>query len=796
MTTSKKPKKSSARKISKTPTRNIIFGVVGDHPFSHEVNRVINHQLHYAHIYQTALIELELERRQRERDHLKTLDPELFETALQIDRFSEEIDVEYKKLHSVQRRNCTRNPNAEALRADVTERIRILKDQRRPLYDKQRERQEEIVKTHFVEGDRIQKRIQEAAEAEMIATLGHKPGPNSKAKRELIAIYDERIRQCPDLQREWLDRYEIRRDIEQKRKVIVDRMHTGELFAEAIAKNEAEAQKYGYDAPDRTLYTGSYQGADDAFEAAKKTAGLNKPHFDGEGRIGIQVVKGPHPSGNGKADRTWADLCAGKIPGVRVTDRCYLGGEMVRSHQRTSDERCLVNGGRVNPHARERQSGEVIRSKHLVRTKTRRKVLTFSIRLAEARIKDGVELIHKDRWIDVPVIIHRDIPLNAAIKRIWITVKKINNQISYNLMITFEHESFGVSRLKAKEAATIAVVLGWKTQKDGRVRIATTYDGHEIKEFQLHQSTGCDNKRGARYYRQWDNSINGLLKVADRCFDATKSRLEEWLEAHPVDNLTDPFDRDLSLPTLSHWKSHRRLHRLTFAMLRRYAVGVDIESFWRAWKTECGVPFKGSPKAAASPKDLFSWEDEGHLGTMLSWFEAHGIADEMARMALYLEWWRRKDAHLTTWARLEQKRMKLSIREVYRCEALRLAQRYSTIALLKWDKAKAAKKPTLDKDTRTQQEVEAASIRQFAGPSGFALALKDAAGEAFQMFDAQDIPSTCCHCGRAPVPTNDDDIGYDRQCASCKITYRRDENRVINLWRIATLQRTNDKAAE
>lgn len=761
----KKAQKSTARKVSKNPTRNLLFGVVGDHPFSREVGKLIDHQLHYANIYQTALVELELERRQRERDHMKTLDPALFEITEKIDRFNEEINLEYTKLHSIPRRNCTRNPNAEAFRVDTTERIKTLKDQRRPLYDKQRERQEEVTKRHFLEGDRTEKEIKDEVEAENVEALGCKPGPNSEARRQMNAAYNQRIRQCPDLKKEWLDRYEIRQDIERKRKIIVEKMHNGELFAEAITKNEAEAEKHGYEPPDRTLYSGNYLGVDEAFKAAKKTAGIHPQHFDGEGKIGIQVPK------KNKADRTWSDLCAGMVPNVRVTKRVYLGNDMTRTQQR--------------------RPGEDIKSKYITGTKTRRETLTFSLKVAETRTKNGVTLIHKDRWIDIPVVVHRPIPPDAAVKWIWLLVKKVNNRVTYSLMVSLEHKSFGDSRLEAKHESTLAVVLGWKTRKDGSVRIATTYDGNTIGEVLLHASTGPENRRGIRLYRQWDENIKGLFKVADTCFDVTKGRFEDWLESHPVDNLTDPFDRDLSLSTINHWKSHRKLHRLTFAMLRRYNTNIDVESLWKAWKVECGVPFAGSP-GVANPQDLFLWKNENHLDTMLNWFEAHGVSNEMARMSLYLEWWRRKDNHLVTWGRLEQKRMKLSIREVYRCKALELAKQYSTIVLLNWDKAKAAKKPTLENDTRTQQEVEAAAIRQFAGPSGFALALKGASGDAFQTIDVKYISSSCCHCGGEPLPVTQDD-GY-RQCTSCKKTYRKNENYAVNLWNAATQNIT--KAAE
>ena len=149
-------------------------------------------------------------------------------------------------------------------------------------------------------------------------------------------------------------------------------------------------------------------------------------------------------------------------------------------------------------------------------------------------------------------------------------------------------------------------------------------------------------------------------------------------------------------------------------------------------------------------------------------------------MALYLEWWRRKDAHLTNMARGTDQRLLRYRREIYRVAARRWADVYKTVVIEKWDKRKTAETPEPENDTRTPQEEIANSVRQLCGVSVLVGAVKQAFG-TFDMVQVSPVKISTTHygCGGEGVATL---VHRMVRCAKCKRAYDQDVNAARTLW--------------
>lgn len=766
----KKKSESTARKTSDLPTRNRTLGVVGKRPFNVDQHRMITQQVRYAHEYKTALIEVEQSRLAAKRAYERTLDDEIVKIDDQLEVLDEQITELYDSLDGVARRSTPQHPDADEKRAKVKAAVEALKEERKPLYEARKARLGVVRATYFKESFDVYKEVVAAEKKRITEANGGKlPGPYSRARRAISGRVAELMQARTDVTPEWRAYFAIQEEHRLKRCEVVEKMHTGELFAESAAAEAKRAAKLGYTNPDGYLYSGGYSAVDSEVEATFKTTyNPEVPHFDGTGRVGIQFAK----KKGGKVV-TWGDALRGTSQ-IKITTR--LQRDTARNPQ--PDESILT-------HRRPSLTGG-----------QRREPLMISLKIA-GRVKDA-------RWIDVPVLLHRDIPLDAVIKWAYLIVKREGGGLKYDLMFTLEHESFTAT---PKGEGTVAAILGWKVMadEDQAVRVCTLYDGNGFEEVLLGRVAAEKDRAEAKNshtYRQWDNFINkGLLAIADQCFYATVTRFSWWRKTHKLGVLRNYRGEVIDLKQARKWKAHKKLSWVAQAMLARYCTDLDVESFWAAWKADCGVVKpkggKWSQKRRAS-RDLFNWKqglnEEGdfdpkalddHMKLMLDWFQEHGVEDERAQMALYLEWWRRKDSHLVTWARREQVRMKRSIREVFRVKAADLATRYGRVVLLDWDKSKTAESPALEDDTRTQQEVKAAAVRQAVGPSGFANALQEAFGERrYQKVGAEAVPLTC-QCGRKPRAAQEDtDLGATRQCSCGKVIVDKDKNRAVTLWNI------------
>jgi hypothetical protein len=313
---------------------------------------------------------------------------------------------------------------------------------------------------------------------------------------------------------------------------------------------------------------------------------------------------------------------------------------------------------------------------------------------AVVRLCLGKKAYGEDRFLDLNFVYHRPMPEDADIKWVYLVVRKVGVRKVYEVQFTIESEQFDNVPVGK---GTIAINLGWRVTDDGIV-VATTWDGKKSEEIILNNSM-----------REKDRHFRHLLSVSDDLFNEAIDNLCAWKKKHEI----GLDEENYKLSSAHQWRAHSKLARVAFAMCEN--VKIDIDELWVKWRKE---------RLDRKRLDLFASQKE-----LFAWFGNQGIRKQRDKMALYLEWWRRKDEHLINWARTIERKIKLHRREIYRRKAAEWARKYEFVVFEEWDKSKTAQLPSAEKDRRTKQEEIANTIRQFAGVSVLPEMCKNAFGK-------------------------------------------------------------------
>ncbi len=360
----------------------------------------------------------------------------------------------------------------------------------------------------------------------------------------------------------------------------------------------------------------------------------------------------------------------------------------------------------------------------------------------------------KTVWMEVPFNMHRALPEDARVSWVYLVCRRVGLDSVYELQFTVDVDV--QDRVVPGGDRTIAVNLGWRGLKDGSARVATTWDGERVGPL---LKLPADLREGFEL-------SDRLIGYADTHFLAARSIAMEWWKDVSGRGVfpSETVDR-LSLSTIAQWRSHGRLAVLAIEMRSLALSGVDARGLWKAWLSE----------RLEAKKDLFApWPE------LSPWLERSGVLSFDARVAVYLDFWQRKDRHLINWARRLKLRLCRRRRAIYGTFARDLASRYANVVVARWDKRDTAEIPFPEDDTRSEQE-ERASHNRFQAAVG---ELEDAIAQAFTrkhlvQADAARITLDHHRCGGEssdPLP----EIAVT--CSVCGQIYDQDVNAAKNLF--------------
>jgi hypothetical protein len=365
------------------------------------------------------------------------------------------------------------------------------------------------------------------------------------------------------------------------------------------------------------------------------------------------------------------------------------------------------------------------------------------------------------KFIDVPFILHRPFPEDAVLTWVYLTVKKVGYNFKYELQFTVNTTTKDLI-VKNKN---IAINLNWSSNKDGTITIANTYDGENYKQFSLPSTV-----------RERLEKSRSILGHNDKHFDQLKKWLKQQCNEDILNKINDVIlnkDNERKEVILSNIISNiNNILKIKNAKKVIYIVNNLISIFeekqisetWKLWRDE---RLNNSTKL-----DLYDDPDN-----IVKWFVKNTSFNEFEIFVLILEWWRRKNEHLTNYARnLEQKSTRLR-QEIYRKIASELGNNYDKVIINKCNLSEIAKNPDPEVDKRDQQEEKANSVRQIAGVSILKTSLKNKFGK--DNFIETDVDKYLTHkvCGEK----FDKSKLVDVYCKKCNKMFDKNENLLHHL---------------
>jgi len=724
MNIEKKKKASLARKTSSLPTKNLVFGVLH---VGGKRNQLLMERASEDGLYFNI-------------QNIKTVEDQVFKGFLYRNRL---VDIECKRRTRYREIRSTLSDEMMSLTQQYNEATEVYHELRKKLCEvpksqrddhplvlevrRAREKVKGIYKDLKTETTAVEKEyFQEAStfyKAKLQELNYDNYGPASKKKVEIRAAVLEDMREL--FHSAWVENFELEEEARAE-----------------VKKARAESG----------CFSGVYQAVDAAAKRSFQDSPFNprKAPFQHRGKVGLQILK---TKTKGLAlDCTWEQAlsCQDSRIKVRLYPDCPVRW-MTRFRKKVAQQ---------------------LREQGLSK-KAAEEEARFHYTAAVASIKiAGREDSKEAVYVEVPFLLHRPIDKKAVLKWVYLDVSRLGQMPTYQLRFTVESETFNMNRTALK--GTLAVNLGWRVLSDGSIKVATTWDGLKSSEIILPAEM-----------RESFEVSKKLLGYKDDHFNDAKKALKSWMK----ENKTKPSlvkqlkEKYVTLNTVSNWRSTKHMAKTTFAFRGAYLKGVDIEGLWQEWKRDrlSVRPKKMSVEqwrrkgVARNDKDLFASYLE-----LSKWFQARGHTSPHVQMALYLEWWRRKDSHLDTYARTLQEKIRLRKQAIYRTFARVSANTYLDVIVEDWDKSVTAKKPKPEDDTRTQQDEASNKIRQFCGVSVLTSALENAFDS--EHYHKGNTKGTRVHLGCGGPPPKDSKTLVEVSCPKCSRRYNQDVNTARHLW--------------
>jgi len=329
-------------------------------------------------------------------------------------------------------------------------------------------------------------------------------------------------------------------------------------------------------------------------------------------------------------------------------------------------------------------------------------------------------------WAEFNIILHRR-PV-GVLTWAYIMATRVGTRMHYELQLTVNRP---ITKPEPSTNLVAAINLGWRGKRDGSMRVAYLVDsaGHE-EELIL-----TEEQRSAITY------ADDIRQLEAFYFNRVRGELARWLRRNRKSVGPQLKDRTVNI---GKWRSQKKLARAAMTLVHQeFPTWASVVYWWETWKTE----------RLERDADLLA-----PFATVNSWLIAHGLDDPNKRMAIYCDWWRRKNRHLYQIESGRRAHGQHARREVYRLWGKMLCERYALILVDDSELAELAKRPPKGTE-RTRAEKEAAHNRFVASCYGIKLAINSASrsGQIGQG-DGHGCTQRCTRCDRPAREGNPHDI--------------------------------------
>lgn len=360
-----------------------------------------------------------------------------------------------------------------------------------------------------------------------------------------------------------------------------------------------------------------------------------------------------------------------------------------------------------------------------------------------------MEVTRDGQCVEFPVKLHRPLPADGVITQVWIRAERQGPRTRYVFQCVVESPTW-VKAGPVKGAGTVAIDTGWRMMPDGGLRVGYWLDDHG-----RHGDVRVPEKvRAAADY------ADSLRSKADKHFDVACAELRAWMRDNPSDVPAWMLE---STETIAQWHAHWKLIRV--------ARGLTL---WPSWFHELWQHWLTERKGAGL--DLF-----GSFAEVGSWLRGkYDTVPPLMQIAVYLEWWRRKNAHLYDWETRERRYVENARTEMFR-KVCQVARQYERVLIEKIDL------PKFNRNAPPEEKANQEWLHRtgrIAAPGDLAARIMEACKGRVEKVPAGANTRTCHKCNHV----NDAWAHPERRmqtCAGCGAEWDRDENAcrvMLALW--------------
>lgn len=164
-------------------------------------------------------------------------------------------------------------------------------------------------------------------------------------------------------------------------------------------------------------------------------------------------------------------------------------------------------------------------------------------------------------WAEVPVVLHRPLPMEARIKWVYLLRERVACHDRWSVLFALARESW--PQPEAPPGGLVAVEVGWRLLPSGDLRVACLLGADGTREAVL---------LPARRVARWRHA-DAIRSRRDVAFDEARDALTLWLSGRPV-----PAWLAEATTAVSRWRSAARLAALALRWRHERFAG-DAEGF-------------------------------------------------------------------------------------------------------------------------------------------------------------------------------------------------------------------------
>jgi hypothetical protein len=194
-------------------------------------------------------------------------------------------------------------------------------------------------------------------------------------------------------------------------------------------------------------------------------------------------------------------------------------------------------------------------------------------------VRDAVHAeLDQSGHVELPVIVHRPIPLDADICMMEITRRRLGSRMLVHVSVVVRLPSVP-SRTEGK---AVAVHIGWRGLEDGSIRVGVMAGGwnppEELAGVVRQHGTWSEIVIPGRWRDQMEY-VQGVASIRGRNLDGLKKWMLEWLGEHPEHAIA-------GIETIDKWRSPNRFAALSLRIRGDDSIDIEVRQQLEAWRKQ------------------------------------------------------------------------------------------------------------------------------------------------------------------------------------------------------------------